>query len=54
MNWLELGLLFVAGFAGGYLGVMIQVLSRRRSELERRAVVALERIARAHRLPGEP
>lgn len=44
--------MFVAAALGGYCGGMVFHLVHRRA-FEQRAIVALERIAKAHRLPGE-
>ena len=55
MNWAELARMFVASALGGWCGGYLfhRWHPRPPSSLEHRAVVALERIARAHRLPGE-
>jgi len=55
LNWGELARIFVAAALGGYCGGYLFHRFNRRAHdaLEQRAVVALERIARAHRLPGE-
>jgi hypothetical protein len=56
LNWVELAQVFVMSALGGACGGYLFHRFNRRAHdaLEQRAVVALERIARAHRLPGEP